>query len=311
MRQASVEMASEYERIRRQTHEDPGTAGDQGEENWASLLSNWLPGTYEVVTKGRIIGEDGRTSPQVDVIVLKGIYPKKLLDKKLYLASGVAAAFECKTTLRPEHIEEAVETGVKVKRLFPARTGTPYRELHTPILYGLLAHSHDWKRPGSRPKENVRERLLQSDQSYVAHPRESMDLLCVADLAAWAVNKLVLPSDLLSQMQQLDDTVPRGPEYAKGIILTSFNGPVTEDVDQDETFTPIGTLITSLSRKLAWGDPSLRDLAEYYPNTGIEESGGGAARKWAASSIFSEEVYSQLTGRMRGGPWDEWSNFFS
>ena len=48
MRQVSVEMASEYERIRRRTHEDPGTAGDQGEENWASLLRDWLPRTYEV-----------------------------------------------------------------------------------------------------------------------------------------------------------------------------------------------------------------------------------------------------------------------
>ena len=127
MRQVSSDMASEYERIRKRTREDPGTAGDQGEENWASLLKDWLPGTYEVVTKGRIIGEDGRTSPQVDVVVLKEIYPRKLLDKKVFLANGVAAAFECKTTLRPEHIEDAVETGVEIKRLFPVRTGTPYR----------------------------------------------------------------------------------------------------------------------------------------------------------------------------------------
>lgn len=36
MRQISVEMASEYQRIRRRSVEDPGTAGDQGEENWAA-----------------------------------------------------------------------------------------------------------------------------------------------------------------------------------------------------------------------------------------------------------------------------------
>ena len=37
------------------------------------------------------------TSPQIDVLVLKGAYPNKLLNKKVCLAVGVAAAFECKT----------------------------------------------------------------------------------------------------------------------------------------------------------------------------------------------------------------------
>ncbi len=63
LRQISVEMASEYQRIRRRSVEDPGTAGDQGEENWAAVLRDWLPPTFTVVTKGRIIGSDGSTSP--------------------------------------------------------------------------------------------------------------------------------------------------------------------------------------------------------------------------------------------------------
>ena len=142
MRQLSNEMSAEYDRIQKRATEDPGTAGDQGEENWAELLREWLPRTYEVVTKGRIIGIDGRTSPQIDVLVLKSVYPEKLLSKKLFLAAGVAAAFECKTTLKSEHIEKAVETCVKIKNLYPVREGTPYKELHAPIVYGLLAHSH-------------------------------------------------------------------------------------------------------------------------------------------------------------------------
>ena len=145
MRQLSDEMAAEYDRIQKWATEDPGTAGDQGEENWAELLRGWLPSTYKVVTKGRIISQDGRTSPQVDVLVLKDVYPGKLLNKKLYLAAGVAAAFECKTTLAAAYIAEAMETCVKIKDLYPIREGTPYKELHTPIIYGLLAHSHSWK----------------------------------------------------------------------------------------------------------------------------------------------------------------------
>src|SRR5947209_474281 len=109
MRQLSVEMSAEYDRIQMRATEDSGTAGDQGEENWADLLKDWLPPSYEIVTKGRFISQDGITSPQVDVLVLHGTYPKKLLSKKLYLAAGVAAAFECKITLKASHIAEAVE----------------------------------------------------------------------------------------------------------------------------------------------------------------------------------------------------------
>ncbi len=311
MRQVSIEMASEYDRIRRRALEDPGTAGDQGEENWASVLRDWLPSTYEVVTKGRIIGEDGGISPQVDVVVLKDVYPKKLLDKKLYLANGVAAAFECKTTLRADHIARAVETGVEIKRLFPARTGTLYRELHAPILYGLLAHSHDWKSPNSRPKDNVTEKLIESDQSYVSHPRESLDLLCVADLGTWALTKLaLLPSDAVTRMRQLSYDVPSGPQYAKGIAWTSYFSHAMEAVNQEETFTPIGCLIAYLSRKLAWGNPSLRQLAEYYPKTGIEGSGGGTVRFWAPPLIYSEEVCAQLPAQLSRGQWNEWFHYF-
>ena len=35
MQQLSDEMAAEYDRIQKRAAEDPGTAGDQGEENWA------------------------------------------------------------------------------------------------------------------------------------------------------------------------------------------------------------------------------------------------------------------------------------
>ena len=54
------EMATEYERIRRRTLEDPGTAGDQGEENWATLLREWLPPYLQIVTKGRILNAQER-----------------------------------------------------------------------------------------------------------------------------------------------------------------------------------------------------------------------------------------------------------
>ena len=88
MRTATRDMADEYERIQKRATEDPGTAGDQGEENWATLFRNWLSSYFHVVTKGRILSHKGIASPQIDVLVLSPSYPRQLLNKKLYLAGA-------------------------------------------------------------------------------------------------------------------------------------------------------------------------------------------------------------------------------
>jgi len=142
MQQTTDEMARDYERIRQRSHEDPGTAGDQGEENWATLFRDWLPPYFQVVTKGRILSHNGKPGPQVDVLILSPSYPRKLLDQKYYLAGGVAAAFECKVTLKAEHIKKAVRGALSNKRLLANQRGSPYKELQAPLIYGLLAHSH-------------------------------------------------------------------------------------------------------------------------------------------------------------------------
>ena len=82
------------------------------------------------------------------------------------------------------------ETCVKINNLYPEREGTPYKELHAPIVYGLLAHSHSWKDPNSTPEVNIERKLLDSDKSHAKHPRECLDLLCVADLGTWISSKM-------------------------------------------------------------------------------------------------------------------------
>jgi hypothetical protein len=161
MSSVTKEMADDYNRIQKRVKEDPGTAGDQGEENWAELLRDWLPPIYQVVTKGRILSHTGITSPQVDVLVLKPTYPKKLLKKKIYLAAGVAAAFECKIKLEKQHIDTTTDNAAKIRRNFQNRIGSPYKELNSSMIYGLLAHSHDWRRPKSKPIGTMISYLLQ------------------------------------------------------------------------------------------------------------------------------------------------------
>ena len=61
------------------------------------------------------------------------------------------AAFECKTTLRRKHIGEFIEHSKKIEKLAINENGTPRKDLQSKIYYGLLAHSHEWKKENSNP----------------------------------------------------------------------------------------------------------------------------------------------------------------
>ena len=308
MQQISNEMAAEYNRIQKRATEDPGTAGDQGEENWAELLRGWLPSTYKVVTKGRIISQDGITSPQVDVLVLKSVYPKRLLNKKLYLAAGVAAAFECKTTLKAEHIEKTVKNCVKTKDLYPVREGTPYKELHVPIVYGLLAHSHSWKAPNATPEDNIEKKLRESDKLHVSHPRLGLDLLCVSDLTTWTLFKVAQGIKVVDALSNDVRMLLMQAEARKlNLSLTSHFKHCPFPNEQVEHFTPIGSLISNLSKLLAWEDPVLRGLADYYLDLKMPGSGDGYMRWWD-DSIYSIAFRKRLEiSDLYNKDWDEWN----
>src|SRR4051812_36575628 len=258
--QRSIE--AEYARIRRRATEDPGTAGDQGEENWAELFREWLPPYFHIVTKGRILTDTGYTSPQVDLLVLLPSYPKILLSKKLYLSGGVAAAFECKTTLTAAHATSAVQTAAEIHRNLPVRQGTPYREINSPIIFGLLAHSHSWKGDASTPVENIHRVLYRADAESVRHPRECIDFIAVADLASWTVNKITYLSPRCSWFDS---------EFARmygpmGSSVTSYlcHAESKGEQKQEDYFSPIGVLLSALYSKLAWTFPDMRHLEEYF-----------------------------------------------
>jgi len=299
MAQVSDEMAAEYMRIRKRTQEDPGTAGDQGEENWAALLREWLPSSYHVVTKGRIIGHDANTTPQIDVLVLKPAYPKKLLDKKLYLAGGVAAAFECKTTLRSGHIKKAVTNCIAAKDTLPERKGSPYKELHSPLIFGLLAHSHEWQAPGSDPVANINNHLGQADSELVKHPRFCIDLVCVADLASFSATAI-----------SFYDLSWREQGQTGFVATTAMLAATSQSDEQAETFRPIGAFINQLVQKLAWEDPTLRNFADYYRLANLGGNASGNMREWPMS-VYSDLVAQRVPQNFTNGEsFNEWSIAF-
>jgi len=313
-------MQNEYSRIRKRAAEDPGTAGDNGEENWAELLRRWLPPTYRVVTKGRIMNAKGQCGPQVDVLVLSPSYPEVLLGKKEYLEGGVLAAFECKLTLKAEHVCTAAKNATEIRRLsLPARQGTPYKELHTRVRYGLLAHSHVWQGERATPIDNIEGHLRETELSEAQHPRELLDLICVSDLATWRTAKLVIAGQaLLSQMSvrysQLGSSWDE-IQQAGGIIETAhvcFAATSQPSGERKQLFTPVGSFLATFLEMLAWEDMSLRSLAEHFILADLGGLGQGRSQFWPLA-VLSDKLADKLRQGgclVSGERWHEWRLFF-
>lgn len=298
------EIASEYARIFSRTTEDPGTAGDEGEENWAQLLRQWLPASYTVVTKGRILGTDGQATRQIDLVVLKPSYPTRLINKKMYLVTGVAAAFECKTTLKRAHLTQAASTARDLRQLTTPRTGSPYREVSGLPLYGVLAHSHVWKLPTSTPLGNVDEALFE-EALKASHPRELLDLVCVADLCHWSRTTITYKG----RATMGDRWTEMRPRYGVG----EDGGPVTSFMGQtsgmpDSQSNPIAVMIAQLLQMLAWEDVTVRPMADYFRLAGLSGTSMGVQQHWPVEDVYSPSVTARLMSGESAEPfeWSEW-----
>jgi hypothetical protein len=319
MRDATHQMQSEYERIQKRATEDPGTAGDNGEENWAALLRLWLPQYYSIVTKGRIMNSEGECSPQIDVLVLSPSYPKALLGKKEYLEGGVVAAFECKLTLTAEHIREAVKTSAKIHRLSEQRRDTPYKELHSRIRYGLLAHSHVWKGEKSTPIDNVQKHLSDAEGKETNHPREQIDVICISDLATWNTSKMIFAGQQILSALEIRykgfGKLWQSIQSDGGVIETvhtCFAAIHQEDEEKKKLFTPIGSFLTKILEMLAWEDVNLRPIADYFINSNILGAGVGEC-KIGSLGILSDELADKIRKGnylINEGRWDEWKMYF-
>lgn len=292
---------AEYIRIQRRLKEDPGTAGDEGEENWAELLRSWLPSNYKIVTKGRIIGGNGVASPQIDILVLKPFYPNYLLNKKLYLSAGVVAAFECKLTLRRKHILSAFETSVKIRQLIGSLSHDPLHEMYSPIIYGILAHSHEWKKDASDPIKNINSAIQEDDVALVTHPRECLDFICVSDLTTWSTIKH--PSIL-----HYDKSLPTPTHIPVAVPATYYCISLTGPNKPNET-TPIGAFLSSLLNIMSVNDDSIKSFARHFRSTGIWLGATPVHHRHWHMDIFSDEskrIY-QKQGLIH---FDNWKKIF-
>lgn len=304
MDQMTSEMQSEYKRIYDRTKDDPGTAGDEGEENWASLLREWLPPTYHVATKGRIIGADGSTSPQVDVVVLKPWYPMKLREKRQWLATGVAAVFECKNTLKAEHVEALYERCAKTKSLFhKQRNISALTEMKSDLIYGLLAHSHNWKGPNSSPEDNIQAKVDQGCRQS-RHPSDLPDVICVADLATWSVSHISRIEAKSYGDKSEDLKMIFGADWGPATAMMRAS---VKDNNQSEAFRPIGGALSQIIDRLSDSDESLAGLMSYFRGTFLMGSSAGNFKFWPQSVLSNlaikaiNDQYASLNHHADGG----------
>jgi hypothetical protein len=175
----------------------------------------------------------------------------------------------------------------------PPSEGTPFRELTSTPIFGLLAHSSTWKVSSDLQAavHKIEDVLNQADRASVKHPREMLDLLCIANLATWVASKepLADPNDEI-------DPIARSKLDPKGMPVTSYmchcgetgSGNISAD------FKPIGVFLTELLVKLAWQDTALRDIAAYFIAVEFSTASSGKARVWSRS-IYSPHLRRKLT----------------
>jgi hypothetical protein len=311
LEEIQLTLSQDYLQIQKRVKEDPGTAGDQAEETWAGVLRRWLPQHFHVVTKGRIIGSSGAASNQIDVIVLWPNYPPFMLEKKLYIASGVAAAFEVKLTLKLQHIRKAFETAIQLSEItedehFKRKNSKrqkgenfAYEEYHRMFEYGILSHSFEVS-DSEKAMDTITTKIRSLDAELVHHPKQMIDLVCVHGLGSW-----------VSERNAIAEVIVNTPGGRNVVESRYIKNPVTNYVAHAksnwgknssiyENFSPLGAFLAQLYTKLARTDVSLLPLAQFYTAALSTGRGGGpGSRLWSELST-PDEIWD-MSAKIRAG----------
>lgn len=299
LRRTAQAMSDDYQKMFAQVGEDKRRvqeSGHKAEAAWRGLLQAWLPPTYEVGSRKYIIGEVETDDPpfETDLVIFRPSYPKPLRDETEVLASGVAAAFSVKSTIRSQSIAEAAASCAKIQRTLAQRSGSMRKELVRPFPYGLLSHSHDWKKPESAPADNISKELFKRDHEFAQHPRESIDLICVPDVGVWSKMTLFLHPQTATNWGE--DAADLAAKFSRPQLHTVH---VHSPIKNDEGHA-IAVFLTSLYSILVAGDPTFAELARGFGHMGGSADGRGPRREWDPASVLTEPVLNDaLTGGTR------------
>lgn len=288
------EVEEEYHRLHAKAVQDPQHAGHGGEATWIRLFEEWLPPAYEVGSRKYIVPEEGDETFETDIVVFNPGYPERLRQREEVLAGGIAAAFSVKLTLDASGLRDAVSRGARLRRAAKPRFGSPRGEALGAFAFGLLAHSHSWQRPGSTPRENLKTNLWDLDHEYCAHPRETLDFVCVADLTTVSTFRMPYMPQHLLQLHP-----PPGVDIRDGTVMTAMTM-----ADEENTPGPVAVLVASLLVRLAQADPSVAPFADGLRLTDTLGSASGFQRHYPVRTVYSDDVLAKLpTHTFGNGDW--------
>ena len=158
----------------------PTSVGDEGENAWGAVLSEFLPSRYRCERHAFVVDSDGHCSEQIDLVLYDPQYAPTLFvlgQSKYVPVESVYAVFEVKTELDADGLDAAADKAASVRTLkpIPGRVGTIDGDRITepkPPLAGVIATSSSWNPPLGDP---LRDRLNGYDQD------RRLDLGCILD----------------------------------------------------------------------------------------------------------------------------------
>lgn len=179
---------AEYWQVRRKLEgpENIQQRGHHYEALFRRLLLRWIPPQYEIGTRKYLLLErdiDGETySNETDLVIFHPSYPRELRERSEVLVAGVVAAFSVKSSLDAQVLQDAIAEARLVRDGFAERQGLIVGELVSPLIYGVLTHTHDLS--ASTTRAAVTNALLAGANGEEV-PRRQLDIVCVADLDCW------------------------------------------------------------------------------------------------------------------------------
>jgi hypothetical protein len=282
-------VAEEYELTRRSLVGRSKTQqrGHHYEALFRRLLNGWLPPQYEVGTRKYLLLERAVNrhsySRETDLVIFHPSYPRELRERSEVLLSGVIAAFSVKSELRKRDLQDAITEARAVREGFEGRLGSEIGELISPLIYGVLAHTH--KLPGEEPRASVTDALLAETQKDKP-PRGQLDIVCIADLDCWYRTVNISQNPL----RPAGGSEPSEGDSYYDFWHSAHQTPATGGGDAAlPNPNPIATLVIQLWAKLATRDAQLKQIA----------SGLSAMR--TGTHLGSGEMPRRLDGVISGG----------
>ena len=286
----SYEREQEQARRRERTQE----TGHGVESRWDEILSDWLPPQYEIAKRKYLLleTEDGPPlTKETDLVIFHPHYPAKLRKRHHVLASGVVAAFSSRRTVGRNDIKDAYEEAITLRRGMKIREGTQQAHLIPPVFFGLLGESHDWKAPGSTPKENIKSITEEFDRDLVSAPREGLDFLCIADLGTWGRVTTVLTERFLLENPHI------APFMGLATATSGRESVVLSGMRHDykhENLSPLTNFIGLLWNKLALNDFSLKPIADGLRVTETTDTTGSfGMRSYKFADVTTPQIAAQ------------------